>query len=351
MEYELEITLDLNTKAPYAIIYTKQGDADSRYVIIHITKDGKDYPIAQSSTALFRFKKPDGHQVVQSGVINEDGSVSVLLSEQILAQAGKGYADLVIYGANGSVLSTISFIVSIMSSPDIDYTQVVMSDSYTDFKNTVDSWDRTVAEAQAWANGHRGSTPVSSSDAAYHNNAKYWSEQAAENGEAWANGTRNGVAVTSSDPAYNKNSKYYNEQAVVHEHKSQEYSYDSEAWARGTYNGVDASSDTVYYHNNSKYYAEQAEISKNAVENMQVEATTLGPNQRATVTKTVTSGVAKLSFGLPQGVMGDATFVTFDVDYNSGQLIMYKPEASSFTDQITFQVNENDGMLEVKFNV
>lgn len=38
-------------------------------------------------------------------------------------------------------------------------------------------------------------------------------EDSAEDSEAWANGTRNGVPVTSSDPAYHNNSKYWSEQS------------------------------------------------------------------------------------------------------------------------------------------
>ena len=38
-------------------------------------------------------------------------------------------------------------------------------------------------------------------------------EDSAEDSEAWANGTRNGVPVSSTDPAYHNNSKYWSEQS------------------------------------------------------------------------------------------------------------------------------------------
>ena len=73
----------------------------------------------------------------------------------------------------------------------------------------------------------------------------------AKDSEAWAKGTRNGTAVDSSDPAYHNNSKYYSEQSLTN-------SQTAEAWAKGTRNGVDVPSTDPAYHNNAKYYAENS---------------------------------------------------------------------------------------------
>ena len=71
-------------------------------------------------------------------------------------------------------------------------------------------------DAEAWAKGTRDGEPVESTDPAYQNNAKYWSEESerlgtiqAGNAEAWANGTRDGSPVPSTDPAYQNNAKYW----------------------------------------------------------------------------------------------------------------------------------------------
>lgn len=72
------------------------------------------------------------------------------------------------------------------------------------------------SNAEAWAVGERHGVPVGSSDQTYHNNSKYYAEQAggeAEDAEAWSNGTRNGEPVGTSDPAYHKSAKYYRELA------------------------------------------------------------------------------------------------------------------------------------------
>lgn len=85
-------------------------------------------------------------------------------------------------------------------------------------------------DSEAWARGTRNGNGVESSDPTYHNNAKYFSElsetsaqdsansandadEAKEDSEAWAKGTKNGVDVESSAPQYHDNSKYWSDQA------------------------------------------------------------------------------------------------------------------------------------------
>ena len=71
-------------------------------------------------------------------------------------------------------------------------------------------------DAEAWAKGTKGGTPVASTDEHYHNNSKYYSEESqasSEDSEAWAKGTRNGVDVPSTDETYENNAKYWAEQA------------------------------------------------------------------------------------------------------------------------------------------
>ena len=50
---------------------------------------------------------------------------------------------------------------------------------------------------------------ASFADPTYHNNAKYYKEEADRLGQSWATGSVNGTPVSSSDPAYKNNSKYY----------------------------------------------------------------------------------------------------------------------------------------------
>ena len=86
--------------------------------------------------------------------------------------------------------------------------------------------------AEAWAIGKRDGSDVPSTDPAYHNNSKYYAGEAstsatnasasesaagdsAEDAEAWAVGTRGGTPVPSTDPAYHNNSKYWSDKSAA----------------------------------------------------------------------------------------------------------------------------------------
>ena len=121
--------------------------------------------------------------------------------------------------------------------------------------------------SEAWAVGERGGVPVTSGDPTYENNAEYYAGEASssataagtsetnaatseDNAEAWATGQKNGSDVPATDPAYHNNSKYYSEQA-------DDSAEDSEAWAVGERDGVPVGPTDPTYHNNAKYYSEQ----------------------------------------------------------------------------------------------
>lgn len=133
---------------------------------------------------------------------------------------------------------------------------------------TADAIAEEVENAEAYALGTRNGSPVGSTDPTYHNNSKYYSEQAGEHisdAEAYAIGKRNGTDVPSSDPTYHNNSKYYSEQANTYKTSAQTASNsaedsaeDSEAWAVGTRNGAAVPSTDPTYNNNAKHWAEAA---------------------------------------------------------------------------------------------
>ena len=125
--------------------------------------------------------------------------------------------------------------------------------------------------AEAWAVGQRGGVDVPSTDPTYHNNAKYYAEQAGEIieeaaaeavAEAVAEGTAQAEAArdtaqewatggTSGEPGANNYAKHYSEVSDGH-------AEDAEAWAVGQRAGVDVESTDPTYHNNAAYWAAQA---------------------------------------------------------------------------------------------
>lgn len=143
-------------------------------------------------------------------------------------------------------------------------------------------------DSEAYAVGTRDGIPVTSGDATYHNNAKYYANSASESAstavasdiaaaqskedaEAWAVGERDSTPVTSGDATYHNNSKYYAGEAAdsataasssetnagLSESAAAQSKEDAEAWANGTRNGVPVTSGDAAYHNNAKYWADE----------------------------------------------------------------------------------------------
>ena len=87
----------------------------------------------------------------------------------------------------------------------------------------------------------------------------------------------------------------------------------------------------------------KAEDAQEAIENLSVSAETLAPGQEATVEKTVSpEGVVSLEFGIPRGETGNVMYATFDIDTDTGELVMYTPDG--YTGPV---FSLSDGFLEV----
>lgn len=198
-------------------------------------------------------------------VVSHDGSVAdallltdhkVTLTRTTMSMTGLLTAWAVVQIGTDVVWKSEKFLMEVKALPDAD--GMIEQQYPTAFEEAMGITGADVETAnnyrkisEAWAVGTVNGTPVDDSSGAYHNNAKYYSEQAGtsatnagnsatdaaasktaaglsadsaaysageaadseENAEAWANGTRNGVAVTSGDPAYQKNARYFAEMA------------------------------------------------------------------------------------------------------------------------------------------
>ena len=78
----------------YTLINAKQYDDCSRWITITCYEKGKFYNLSSSKhTAYVRYRKADGHGVLNSCRINTKGEVLVELTEQMLAAEGMCYVD------------------------------------------------------------------------------------------------------------------------------------------------------------------------------------------------------------------------------------------------------------------
>jgi len=154
-------------------------------------------------------------------------------------------------------------------------------DAIASITNYTEIADGYLEDTEAYATGKRNGEDVESDDPAYHNNAKYYNEQAADSAEAasdssdsaniqalksegYAVGKQNDANVDSSSPYYHNNAKYYKDQAASRASAAEEakdnsetHALEAEGYAVGKQNGTDVQSGSPYYENNAKYYMEQ----------------------------------------------------------------------------------------------
>ena len=103
------ITLDFHKPNSGTLVRAKQGDNDARYICITLTGNDTVYKPPEGATAGFRCLKPDGCSCDNPAVINEDGTITVELTEQVLAAHGHVWADLYLNGPDGQRLSSLNF--------------------------------------------------------------------------------------------------------------------------------------------------------------------------------------------------------------------------------------------------
>lgn len=130
------------------------------------------------------------------------------------------------YSINGSIAKTRIWNTKIAPSLDpagdppdpYDNWLAEMRQIAADALQDAQGADASAQDAEAWAKGTKNGTPVSSSDAQYQNNSKYFAEESYKNAEAWAVGQHGGVDVPSTDPAYENNAKYWAEQSLANQY-------------------------------------------------------------------------------------------------------------------------------------
>lgn len=123
MGYFQNVYLDINPEKSYTVINAKQFDSGTRGIIAHITNNGEPYTIT-GDNVVFRVKRPDGHIITNDAIINQNGTVTALFSPECLTVYGRAYADIAeiieIDENNKKILSTVTFILNIKPSPNIE---------------------------------------------------------------------------------------------------------------------------------------------------------------------------------------------------------------------------------------
>ena len=208
------LTLDLQ-RSLHQVLVMKEGDHNSRKVIITFTENGQPFSLGDCSIDV-RWRKPDQNIITPVCKKEDESSASFLCTEQMLLVPGIANVDAHIYNRDGLQLSTMPFQVSIKrssvsnseltSSSEFQSLTKLMEDFQKEHNNVKTEVNRLKTDAenaskksQSYAVGNTNSRPGENTD-----NASYYSKLAQSHSKGGTN-IRSGEA---SD-----NAKYYKEQA------------------------------------------------------------------------------------------------------------------------------------------
>lgn len=108
------IKVPIDGAPPFKYIIAKQGEILSRQVEITLTQNDTEYTIPSNVTVRVKYYKPDGNKVINDCTIS-DNKVIVTYTQQMLAAAGTGFAEIQLY-KDDSVLISATFYTKIVES-------------------------------------------------------------------------------------------------------------------------------------------------------------------------------------------------------------------------------------------
>lgn len=145
MEYtEHKLTLDVHKTVSNASVALKKGDTAHR-LLITLSEGGYPYHIGEDCTAVFSALKPDGTAIFNDCRIEGD-TVIYDMTEQTTAEEGMVSCEIKIYGANGDLLTSASFLLFVEEGVN-NSGAVVSSGEFSTLTSMVREVNRATGEA------------------------------------------------------------------------------------------------------------------------------------------------------------------------------------------------------------
>ena len=170
MEIRHNIVLDAAQPNVQCSLMMSTGDVSSHRVVIALRNGVEPVPL-ENVSGYVHFSKPDSTEVVQSAVVYWDngtaaGVMTFIVNQQVLTATGRVTCRAVLCGAEGEELYSPVFVIDVASNAALDAPLTSQSEyaALTDAK----------LEAQAWAEGKKGTVDVIEGQQQYENNAKYY---------------------------------------------------------------------------------------------------------------------------------------------------------------------------------
>lgn len=237
------------------VIHLSQYDVGRQFQLRII--DGSEvYSMPNGTTARIDGLKPDGNAFSYTDAVSVSGNVATITTkDQMTVLSGTVLCELRFING-GNTIGTINFKLEIEKSPINSDTPI----SDTEIPAIIELGRSYMLESEAWAVGTKEGVAVESDDAQYHNNSKYYSQQASA--EA-TNAANSATASANSATASANSATNASNSATL-----------SESWAIGgtnTRTGEDTNN-SMYYTQQSASSASAAAISATNAHNSQVAA-------------------------------------------------------------------------------
>ena len=140
-KYLKKIVLDFGEELRKQYVWAKQYDDRGRLIEILMYSFGKKFVPDPGTKVQFRALKPDGKFALYDAELNaEESTITVTLTEQVLAAQGRVAADVILQDAGGATLSTASFYIQVAPSPVVQELE-----STNEWKEMQDLLDRGYA--------------------------------------------------------------------------------------------------------------------------------------------------------------------------------------------------------------
>ena len=111
-----KIEVEVSKPNFFSAIVAKQYDKNSRYLIATLTHYGEKIEVTSPSYVYIRAKRSDGVEIKAEGTANDDGTVTVPLTYDMLAVVGSVECEISIDSEGASTLTTTTFYLEVEES-------------------------------------------------------------------------------------------------------------------------------------------------------------------------------------------------------------------------------------------
>lgn len=108
------IQIELDGNPPFEYVVVKQGEKGSRIVEVTLLENKTEFEIPSGTTAKIKYYKPDGKKTLNPCTISGN-VIKVEYSEQMLAAAGTGHGEIVLYNGD-NVLRSATYYTKIVET-------------------------------------------------------------------------------------------------------------------------------------------------------------------------------------------------------------------------------------------